>query len=99
MFIATLRSLGENAEFILTVCTGSILLARTGMLNGRRATSNKRLFAWTKTAPGRLGTRGPLDKRRGNLYQFGGQCRTDLALGFVADLLGYAAAHQVSREI
>jgi putative intracellular protease/amidase len=45
MFIATLRSLAGNAAFIITVCTGSILLSRTGILNGRRATSNKRLFA------------------------------------------------------
>lgn len=50
-FIQALRSLAEHAEFILTVCTGSILLSRTGILNGRRATSNKRVFAWTKTAP------------------------------------------------
>jgi len=37
-YIATLRSLAENAEFILTVCTGSIILSRTGILDGRNAT-------------------------------------------------------------
>lgn len=43
---------GEGAEssprgdlkWILTVCTGSEMLARTGALNGRRATTNKRVF-------------------------------------------------------
>jgi putative intracellular protease/amidase len=33
----------------MTVCTGSALLARTGLLDGKKATSNKRAFAWAKT--------------------------------------------------
>ncbi len=34
------------AEVVATVCTGAALLARTGSLDGRRATTNKRAFAW-----------------------------------------------------
>ncbi|KAJ7772646.1 class I glutamine amidotransferase-like protein [Mycena maculata] len=33
-----------GAKYILTVCTGSLILARTGLLNGKRATTNKRAF-------------------------------------------------------
>ena len=39
-----LRKAAEEAELIMTVCTGSILLAMTGMLDGRRATTNKQDF-------------------------------------------------------
>jgi transcriptional regulator GlxA family with amidase domain len=34
------------AETMTSVCTGAALLARAGVLDGRRATSNKRSFGW-----------------------------------------------------
>jgi transcriptional regulator GlxA family with amidase domain len=99
-FIATLKSLAENAEFILTVCTGSILLARTGILNGRRATSNKRVFAWTKMFPGVDWIKKARWVKDGPVYTSSGvSAGMDMALGFVADLLGPPVAEQVSREI
>ncbi|KAJ6500174.1 class I glutamine amidotransferase-like protein [Mycena vitilis] len=33
-----------GAKYILSVCTGSLILARTGLLNGKRATTNKSAF-------------------------------------------------------
>ncbi|KAK7005781.1 DJ-1 protein-PfpI domain-containing protein [Favolaschia claudopus] len=33
-----------GAKYILTVCTGSLVLARTGLLKGKRATTNKSAF-------------------------------------------------------
>jgi hypothetical protein len=33
-------------RWCLTVCTGSAILAKTGVLDGKRATSNKKAFAW-----------------------------------------------------
>lgn len=35
-----------SLNYILTVCTGSAILAKTGILDGKRATSNKKAFAW-----------------------------------------------------
>jgi len=41
-----LRRRADEAEIVSSVCTGAALLARAGLLNGRRATSNKFAFSW-----------------------------------------------------
>ena len=39
-----LRARAENAQVVASVCSGSAILARAGLLDGHRATSNKQLF-------------------------------------------------------
>ena len=41
-----LKERSQQAEFVASVCTGSALLAKAGVLDGLRATSNKLAFAW-----------------------------------------------------
>jgi transcriptional regulator GlxA family with amidase domain len=45
-FLTALAAASERASVTTTVCTGSALLARTGLLDGRPATSNKLAWDW-----------------------------------------------------
>lgn len=44
--IEWLGAAADVSALVTTVCTGSALLARTGRLDGKAATSNKAAFAW-----------------------------------------------------
>jgi transcriptional regulator GlxA family with amidase domain len=101
MFINQLKSLSRNAEYILTVCTGSILFSKTGLLNGKKATTNKRVFFWTKSeSPDVIWIKKARWIKDGNIYTSSGiSAGMDMTLGFVADLLGYEVAKQQSIEM
>lgn len=45
-FLDRLGSWSSAASMVTSVCTGSAVLAAAGLLEGYRATSNKRSFAW-----------------------------------------------------
>jgi len=44
--VSWIRQMSTRAAYVASVCTGSALLARAGVLDGKRATSNKRAFEW-----------------------------------------------------
>lgn len=47
--LAFLRQRAAEADITMSVCSGSAILAKAGVLDGRRATSNKQFFALTTT--------------------------------------------------
>lgn len=95
-----LKKLSDDAEYILTVCTGSILFSRTGLLNGKKATTNKRVFSWTNQFSDVKWVKKARWIRDGNIYTSSGvSAGIDMTLGFVADLLGYELAKEQSRHI
>ncbi len=90
---------GAQAEFTLSVCTGSILLAQAGMLDGKQATTNKMGYAnltprWPKV-DWKATARWVED---GNIVTSSGvSAGMDMALGFIEHLHGLDAAEQVAR--
>ncbi|MDR3085930.1 MAG: DJ-1/PfpI family protein [Christensenellaceae bacterium] len=100
-FLQTLRALAAAAPFVLAVCTGSALLAKAGLLSGRRATSNKRAFDWAASQdPGALWQRRARWMADGKFYSSSGvSAGMDMALGFIADRLGRERAQALAAAI
>ena len=91
-----LSSTVQTADTVMTVCTGSILLAMTGALDGVRATTNKQDFRGTIH-------HGPnvdwVPKARwvkdGKFYTSSGvSAGIDMSLGVIADLITPDAAEE-----
>ena len=98
-FLSRLRSAAEEASFVLTVCTGSALLAATGLLDGRRATSNKRAFDWVRGVNPKVQwvetARWVAD---GKFYTASGvSAGMDMALGFMRDRQGDAVCRRIAE--
>lgn len=91
-----LRTACAEAEVVTSVCTGSALLARAGLLDGRVATTNKLAFDWVREVSQTEAVdwlRSARWVKDGKFYTSSGvSAGTDMSLQVIADLLGEEAA-------
>ncbi len=93
-----LAARASTAEVTMSVCTGSALLARAGVLDGRRATTNKMFFHWAAehgprvqwVREARWVVDGPF------VTSSGVSAGMDMALAVIAKLLGDSVAERLA---
>ena len=100
-YIRRIALAAQKAEYVLTVCTGSALLAKSGLLQGRNATTNKMAFDWVCSVDNQVKwqrkARWVVD---GAFYTSSGvSAGMDMTLGFVCDRHGMACAQNIARRV
>ena len=85
--LAFVRSQGEKARYVTSVCSGSLLLAKAGLLNGYKATSH---WIWTDDLAklGAIPTSERVVIDRNRITGAGVTAGIDFALTVVSELLG-----------
>lgn len=99
-FLAFIKHAAQNAQYVLTVCTGSGILATTGFLDGKRATTNKICFdEIVETHPNVDWVRSARWVKHGeNLWTSSGiAAGMDMAHAFIADVYGAEAAAKMAH--
>lgn len=93
-----IASHSSRASYIASVCTGSALLAKAGVLNGKKATTNKVAFSW-------VCAQGPetewIAKARwvkdGNVFTSAGvSAGIDMSLALIQEIWGAAKAEEIA---
>ncbi|MCF2501316.1 DJ-1/PfpI family protein [Dyadobacter chenhuakuii] len=89
-FVNALKMLAEQAPHVASICTGAAVLARTGLLDGKNATTNKRAFHWVETQGQQVNW---VKKARwvedGKYFTSSGiSAGTDMSLALIAKLFG-----------
>jgi putative intracellular protease/amidase len=100
-FLEKLHKFVACSKYCLSICTGSALLAKTGLLDGRRATTNKRSFDWVKSVNTKVdwqsNARWVVD---GKYYTSSGvSAGMDMSLGFISDIVGVDTAKEIANVI
>jgi transcriptional regulator GlxA family with amidase domain len=98
LLLEWLKQRAAHAEIVSSVCTGAALLARAGLLDGRRATSNKLSFKWvTEHGPSVEWIRQARWVEDGKFATSSGvSAGIDMTLALIARLAGVEIAEQIA---
>jgi len=97
--MAWIKAVSANAERVMAVCTGTVLLGMTGVLDGRKATTNKLDFADTiHLAPNVEWIKKARWVEDGKFFTSSGvSAGMDMALAAAASLFGLARAEEMAE--
>lgn len=100
-FVELLADRASRASIVSSVCTGSAVLAAAGLLDGYRATSNKRAFEWATKFGANVhwehAARWVHDRDRWT--SSGVSAGMDMAVALIAHLFGEDAATEAAHFV
>ncbi len=100
-FLDWLNNLGSRARLVASVCTGSALLAAAGLLEGKRATSNKLAFDWATSFGNEVTwVKAARWVEDGDRWSSSGVAAgMDMAVALISSILGKEAGRFAARKI
>lgn len=95
--IAWIKERSDKASMTLSVCTGAALLAKAGVLDGKRATTNKLAFNWVvEQGPKVKWVKEARWVEDGNMVSSSGVAAgTDMSLYVISELYGKKTADSI----
>jgi len=95
------RRAAPTTRRIVSVCAGALILARTGLLDGRRSTTHWRLLDTLQSRFPKLKVeKGPIYVRDGSIWtSAGASSGFDLTLALVEEDLGFTLARDVAQDL
>ena len=96
-----IRKQDEKTQLTTSVCTGSAILAKAGLLKGRKATSNKAFFSLATSQDSSVDWQGKARWVEDGKFitSSGVSAGTDMALGLVAKLYGAERAGLLAHSL
>lgn len=106
-FIRGVRAACEKADIVASVCTGAGLLARTGLLDEKTATSNKKAWDWVVQQGTKVNWDCPKrwinlidpDTKKGIITSAGVSAGTDMAIALIENLNGREVRKELLENI
>ncbi|MBN7818514.1 DJ-1/PfpI family protein [Bowmanella yangjiangensis] len=97
-FIRWLKRAALGTEYLISVCTGSALLAKAGLLDSKQATSNRLAFDWVTTqGPKTLWQSDQRWVQDDKVFTSAGvSAGMDMSLAFIAHLYGQEKAQKIA---
>lgn len=94
-----IKTVSDQAEYVLSVCTGSAILARAGVLDGRKATTNKAAFDWVAGFGPKVDWQAQARWVEDGKFitSSGVSAGMDMALATIAKMHGKARADEVAK--
>ena len=98
--LAEVRRISAECRLVAGVCTGAAILAKAGVLDGRRATTNKRAFDWVaQQGPAVAWVRRARWVEDGRYFTASGvSAGMDMSLAVIRHFFDQAEAENVARR-